>query len=568
MRPRPARALASSPTLVGAITTLVTIVVIFLAYNASNGLPFVPTYNVAVEVPDAARMGPHTEVRIGGARVGVVDSIVAVEDDPAASGADAGEDEVVPTAARLDLKLDRAVEPLPRDSIFRVRYRSTFGFKYLEIVRGTGPPAEEGFVFDGTDDADVCALPADAGAPPASGSGANGCVAEQTEFDEVGNALNAEARANSRTALVGIGDALAARGPSLNAALASLRPFVTNLRPVAATLAARSTRLERFVVSLSRTMVALGDVPDSAASLFTNAAATFEALSRDPGALAGTIANAPPLLDFATATLPRQRALLANTAELLRRLGPGVDELPVAVPVLIDAVEAGTPQLRRTPAAARDLREVFEELLETIDEPATPIVLRRLRDTLDSALPLAQHVVPAQTVCNYWNYWFTFVPEHLSERTNVGFTQRNVFVQVPPGPGHPASIGGLAFDFPSTARAPLGGYSGEASDGIAGLLDPHPGMFRPRDLPIGHAPINAPHGQLSPDFPDCLPGQQGYPLGRLPLPGQRPADPQIGVGDYEGSLGPTTLYFNDQGQREVRDTRVRSRSPRTWGLGG
>ena len=33
---------AASPTLVGAITTLIVILAVFLAYNANNGLPFVP----------------------------------------------------------------------------------------------------------------------------------------------------------------------------------------------------------------------------------------------------------------------------------------------------------------------------------------------------------------------------------------------------------------------------------------------------------------------------------------------------------------------------------------------
>jgi len=569
MRPRPS--LAASPTLVGSITTLIAVLVIFLAYNANNGLPFVPTYRVSVEIPDAARLGRNAEVRIGGVRVGVVESIEAVEQTPAATN------EVAPTAARLDLKLERSVEPLPQDSIFRVRYRSAFGLKYLEIVRGTGVPAPAGFNFVGTDDGGICKLPsaetstsqrqvsAAAERPESAG---NGCFVPQTEFDEIGNTLDARTRTNAREALVGFGDALAGRGASLNVAIAELRPLFSNLRPVAATLAAPATRLERFIVALSRTATTLGGVSEQAADLFTNAAATFEALSRDPEALGETISAAVPLLEFGVGALPRQRALLADSAELLRRLGPGVGQLPATLPVLNDAIEIGTPLLRRTPRAARDLRAVFAELLRAVEQPSTALVLRRLRETLDNALPLAAHVVPAQTVCNYWNYWFTFVPEHLSERSTVGFTQRNVFVQVPPGPGQPLAVGPVVVDFPSTARTPLGGYSGEASDGLAGQLDPQPGIFRPRELPIGHAPINAPHGQLTPGFPDCLVGQQGYPLGRLALPGQRPADPQIGVGDYPGSLGPTTLFFNDQGLREVRDTRVGSRSPTTWGIGG
>jgi ABC-type transporter Mla subunit MlaD len=569
----PIRSLAASPALVGSITVLMTVLVVFLAYNANSGLPFVPTYRVSVQVPDASRLGPNSEVRIGGVRVGVVESIEAVQPDAGRSAAEgSGSEEVSPAAARLDLRLDRSVEPLARDSIFRVRYRSTFGFKYLEVVRGTGPPAPAGFTFVGTDDRGVCKLPENLErfSSEIPEPARNGCFQPQTEFDEVGNLFDARTRTNARDALTGFGDALAGRGGSLNSAIEELRPLLADLAPVARTLSARGTRLERFVLALDRTAAAIAPVSEQAAELFTNAAIAFEALSRDPDALGDAISGAVPLLEAGVATLPEQRALLADVAELFRRLGPGARQLPIAVPVLTDAIEAGAPVLRRTPPAARDLRAVLRELRRAVEQPSTRIVLQRLRDTLDHALSLAAHVVPAQTVCNYWNYWFTFVPEHLSERSNIGFTQRNVFVQVPPGPGQPVSIGGAEFDFPSTARAPLGGYSGEASDGLAGPLpDPaEEGLFKPRDLPIGHAPINAPHGQLTGEFPDCASGQFGYPLGRLPLPGQRPSDPQIGVGDYPGSLGPTTLFFNADGARELRDTRVGSRSPDTWGIGG
>ena len=74
--------LAASPTMVGAITTLIVIVAVFLAYNANNGLPFVPTYRVSAEICDAARLAPNNEVRIGGNRVGVVESIDTVPAPP------------------------------------------------------------------------------------------------------------------------------------------------------------------------------------------------------------------------------------------------------------------------------------------------------------------------------------------------------------------------------------------------------------------------------------------------------------------------------------------------------
>ncbi|HEY3193320.1 MAG TPA: MCE family protein, partial [Solirubrobacterales bacterium] len=60
--------LAASPTLVGAVTVLVVVVAVFLAYQANNGLPFVPTYKVSAELPNADSLVPGNEVRIGGQR--------------------------------------------------------------------------------------------------------------------------------------------------------------------------------------------------------------------------------------------------------------------------------------------------------------------------------------------------------------------------------------------------------------------------------------------------------------------------------------------------------------------
>jgi ABC-type transporter Mla subunit MlaD len=65
----------ASPVLVGAITVLVTVVGVFLAYNANKGLPFVPTYDVTAELPSASGLIHGNEIRIGGARVGIISTI-------------------------------------------------------------------------------------------------------------------------------------------------------------------------------------------------------------------------------------------------------------------------------------------------------------------------------------------------------------------------------------------------------------------------------------------------------------------------------------------------------------
>ena len=57
MRRRGSASIAANPVLIGAATTLVVIVAVFLAYNANNGLPFVPSYSLKVNVPSAAQPG-------------------------------------------------------------------------------------------------------------------------------------------------------------------------------------------------------------------------------------------------------------------------------------------------------------------------------------------------------------------------------------------------------------------------------------------------------------------------------------------------------------------------------
>ena len=118
--------LAASPVLVGAVTLLVSIVAVFLSYNANSGLPFVPTYDLRAELPNAANLVKGNEVRIGGARVGAIDSIEAV---PNPDG--------TPTA-RFNMKLNKDLEPLPADSRFIVRSRSALGLKYVELTPGAG----------------------------------------------------------------------------------------------------------------------------------------------------------------------------------------------------------------------------------------------------------------------------------------------------------------------------------------------------------------------------------------------------------------------------------------------
>ena len=105
------RQLSASPVLIGAVTVLVAIVAVFISYNANQGLPFVPAYNLNAELPSAANLVRGNDVRIGGTRVGSIDRI----------GVERREDGQ--NIALLSLKLERSVDPLPVDSTLIVRPR-------------------------------------------------------------------------------------------------------------------------------------------------------------------------------------------------------------------------------------------------------------------------------------------------------------------------------------------------------------------------------------------------------------------------------------------------------------
>ena len=117
--------LASNPVLVGAVTVLVTTVAVFLAYNANNGLPFVPTETVKVRVANGANLIKGNEVRSGGSRIGVVSDMRPVALPNGTTGAE------------LTMELDKSYGDVPRDSTVRIRPRSALGLKYVELTRGT-----------------------------------------------------------------------------------------------------------------------------------------------------------------------------------------------------------------------------------------------------------------------------------------------------------------------------------------------------------------------------------------------------------------------------------------------
>jgi virulence factor Mce-like protein len=387
---RRARAsIAANPVLVGAVTTLVVTVAVFLAYNANTGLPFVPTREVRVQLPNGANLVPGNEVRSGGFRVGVVTEMEPVRLPGGRVGAE------------VLLKLDQAVGELPADSRVVIRPRSALGLKYVELVKGRSRET----IADGG------VLPARQATIP-------------VELDEVYNIFDAETRRASQENLQGFGDAFTGRGADLNRLIGDLPPLLRRLEPVMANLADPRTELDRLFPSLARTARAVAPVSRTNAENFGRMADTFDAFSRDPRALQQTIQKGPRTLDVSTRSLRVQRPFLTEFAALSDDLGGAARELRGALPTVNRALAVGTPVTRRSVRLYEPLEGAMVALRDLARAGTTSGALRGLAETVSTLQPQLRYLGPFVTVCNSWNQFWTFTAEHFTAPDRTGGTQR------------------------------------------------------------------------------------------------------------------------------------------------
>ena len=401
--------IAGNPVLIGAATVLVVLVAVFLAYNANQGLPFVPTYSVKAQVPSAANLVRGNDVRIGGSRVGSVDEIQARRLRDGSS------------VAVLSLKLERDAGPLPKDSTLIVRSRSALGLKYVELTRGR---SRQTFA-----DGDTMPLSAATPAP--------------VEFDEFVNMFDDRTRAAMRTNLDQFGTAFAGRGESLNEAIGAFRPLLRDIVPVARNLSDPRTNLRRFVSELGQAAAIVAPAAETQARLFVNLDRTMAALRTVARPyIQESITRGRPALDEAIRSLPVPRPFLRNSEGLFRELRPGVRALRTSAPVLADALEIGTPTLRRSVALNRRLEPLLRELQAFSEDPLVPRGVRALTDVVRTLDPTLRYLAPAQLRCNYVTLWFRNVSSLLSEGDRNGTWQRFIIIATPAGPnneGGPAS---------------------------------------------------------------------------------------------------------------------------------
>jgi ABC-type transporter Mla subunit MlaD len=440
----------ASPVLVGAVTTLVVIVAVFLAYNANTGLPFVPTRALKIQLPNGSQLVKGNEVREGGFRIGIIEGMSPQRLPNGTVG------------ALVTLKLDRSAGAFPIDTTAIVRPRSALGLKYIELDRGTSTQT----ISDG-------------GVLPIAQ------VRQEPDLDQVYGMFDAPTRSAIQTDLREFGNAFSGRGADLSLALRGLPRTLALLTGVASNLASPQTQLAGFFPALERVAGAVSPVAGLFAKSFTYEADTFAAISSSPRALQDTIAKGPDTLAVGTRSFAVQIPFLRDSAAFAASLNAASVELRRGLPALNGALRVGVPVTQRSQALYSDLQGALGALLNLAQAPTTNAALRGLTATVGTLQPQLRYLGPFITVCNYWNTFWGFVSEHLSAQGPTGSEQR-ALLNFPTIQNNGYNQAGVP--------VPANGEGVVANNG--------PPVFF-HGAPYGH--VITPQGQA-----DCLYGQTGY----------------------------------------------------------
>ena len=381
----------ASPVLIGAVTVLVAIVAVFLAYNANNGLPFVPRYVLHVQVADAEELTQDAEVHMqGGSLVGHLTSISP------------GRTATGQPIAVLNLALNKSIQPLPVNSAWRIRLKAAIGLKFLQLTPGNSSRT----------------LP-DGSTVPISQTTA------EVDLDQVLSQYDAATRKGVVATTTGYGVALSGRGFDINDTIRAFVPLVTGLGPVMRNLSSRRTDLGGFFHGLENFSAAVAPVAQEQADLYVNLSKTFTSLAGIAVPFfQNWIKETPPTLQTVIHDSPIIQPFVTDTTQLFAELAPGFETLPQSSPVLAKTFLRGIQNLPGTYQGPDSLNNLLTDLAQTLsDYTKNPAVLpgfKRLTLTAQSLGPPLAFLTPAQTTCNYVTLFLRNTQSLLSDPVSTG----------------------------------------------------------------------------------------------------------------------------------------------------
>ncbi len=441
MNRRRSNSLAGSPLLIGAVTVLIVVVAVFLSYNANNGLPFTPTYNINVQLPEASGLQKGNQVRIGGTLVGIVSSLRPYEDPKTGR-----------VTAIIGMKLQKSVEPLPADTRAIVQSVSAIGLKYLSLEKGHSTKM----------------LKAGDTIPVSQ-------TREPVDIDQFFDMFSQQTRNANQVNLTSFGNGLAGRGIGLNETFATLRPLVTNAIPVLHNLASPQTGFGQLFVALDRAAKEVAPVADTQAAFYDNLDTFFKAWASVAPSLEQTIEGGPPALRQATYSFHYETSFMNKATEFMRLLRPSASLLRTVATPLGHAFSVGAVNIRAAVALNPEIAEATKAFAAFAKNPIVINGIEEFTHTLGLGNPFLAGLAAAQTNCNYMTLTFRNVASALSESIGVGTLLRAAALLAPTGPNNEGAPSSAPANGPSVDHS----AGGELLDNNHLHVNPYPNVGGP-----------------------------------------------------------------------------------------
>ncbi len=371
--------------------------ILFLWVAFGGPVPLKPkSYRVTAYFPEAVALALESDVRIGGVSVGKVKSIELAPPEDRLDGQDL-------TAAELEINPEFA--PISSDARAILRQKTLLGETYVELTSGTRPDGggEEGVPISlgaaaNNSDAETEGVEA----IPEDGSLGISQTENQTQIDEIFNALDEQTRASFQRWQQNAAVAIQGRGQDLNDSFGNLGPFLDDASDVLAVLRRQKTELKGLVRDTGTVFDALSENDQALAGVITNSNDTFDALASEERALRETFQIFPTFEQETQATLNRLDAFQENTLPLI------LDLQPVARDI--------SPTLRSVRKLSPNLSSLFTDLDDLVR--ASKRGLPNLAKFVDGATPLLDALDPflanLNPVVSYLDFYKSSITDFLS----------------------------------------------------------------------------------------------------------------------------------------------------------
>jgi phospholipid/cholesterol/gamma-HCH transport system substrate-binding protein len=334
--------LRSHKTAVGAVTGTVAALIAVIAALSTNGLPFLPSYELVTTLPAGApTLRTGVDARIAGTSAGIVTKVTPTRD------------------GRQRVRFKLRTHPVGADASITIRLKSPAGGRYLDVDRGTlsGPTLASGAVIPTSRVRFTEDLP--------------------TVFED----FSKHALDESRHAIGLAGNGVLGRGQDLNRALDGAGRTVSGSAALLRAMAPRQDLPALTRAAADTTTALQGRTPDGAARFVARNADLFGTLGDPRAQFAPLLEALPPAEARIGAVLPRLDPLLDGTTRLAGRLRPGIAALRRSLPAvnrLFDSAPTLDREVPRLASSAQPALRALAPVLRTLGPPAV-LLARTMR---------------------------------------------------------------------------------------------------------------------------------------------------------------------------------------------